>query len=76
MIKTHDLKTVVVNNISFNYFYKREKATQSGNPRYRVWIIDPDGPGVYETILTTYYLADGVKKYIEFQLEEDLKKCF
>ena len=72
MFKLYDLQTVVVNNVSFNYFYKREKATQSGNPRFRVFIIDPDGPAVYETILTTYYLADAVRGYIEARLEEDL----
>lgn len=74
MIKTHDLKTVVVNNISFNYFYKKEKNDSCGNPRYRVFIIDPDGPAVYERIFKTYCLDGSVKNYIEKYLEEDLTK--
>lgn len=70
MKKIHDLKTVVVNNMPFNYFFKRETADHCGNPRYRVYIIDPDGPAVYETILKTYNLAEAVRIYIEFHLEE------
>ena len=74
MIKTHDLKTLVINGISFNYFYKKEKNDYCGNPRYRVWIIDPDGPAVYERIFTTYCLESTLANYIENYLEEDLKK--
>ena len=65
MTKTHDLKTVVVNNIAFNYFYTREKNDVNGNPRYRVYIIDPDGPAVYERIFKTYSVEDSVKNYLE-----------
>ena len=65
MTKTHDLKTVVVNHIAFNYFYTREKNDVNGNPRYRVYIIDPDGPAVYERIFKTYSVADSVKNYLE-----------
>ena len=65
MTKTHDLKTVVVNHIAFNYFYTREKNDVNGNPRYRVYIIDPDGPAVYERIFKTYSVEDSVKNYLE-----------
>ena len=74
MIKTHDLKSVVVNNLSINYFYKKEKNDRNGNPRYRVFIIDCDGPAVYERICTTYCVESTIKNYIEKYLEEDLKK--
>lgn len=74
MVKTNDLKTVVVNGISYNYFFKGEKCDSCGNPRYRVFIIDPDGPAVYETILKTYCLQEAVRIYIEFELERDLEK--
>ena len=65
MTKTHDLKTVVVNHIAFNYFYTREKNDVNGNPRYRVYIIDPDGPAVYERIFKTYSAEDSIKNYLE-----------
>ena len=54
MKKYHDLKTVVSDHIAINYFYIREKNDANGNPRYRVYIIDPDAPIVYETICKTY----------------------
>ena len=67
MTKSHDLKMAIVNNLSINYFYAREKNDRNGNPRYRVWIIDPDGPAVYETIFKTYegLIKDHVKNFIE-----------
>lgn len=67
MKKTHDLKTLVINSISISYFYQREKCDVYGNPRFRVFIIDPDGPAVYETIFKTYegLIADHVKTFIE-----------
>ena len=66
-MKTHDLKTVTVNNSFIQYFYIREKNDRNGNPRYRVYIIDPDGPAVYETIARTYdgLIAEYVKKFVE-----------
>ena len=74
MIKIHDLKTLVINSISYSYFFKKEKNDYCGNPRYRVWIIDPDGPAVYERIFTTYCLESTLANYIENYLEGDLKK--
>ena len=65
MTKVHDLKTVVVNHIAFNYFYTKEKNDVNGNPRYRVYIIDPDGPAVYERIFKTYCLETSIKNYLE-----------
>lgn len=71
MKKIHDLKTVVVNSMSFNYFYTREKNDINGNSRFRVYIIDPDGCGVYETIFKTYdgLIAENVKIFIERALD-------
>lgn len=54
MIKLHDLKTIVCDNIAIRYFYIREKNDVNGNPRFRVYIIDPDAATVYETIVKTY----------------------
>lgn len=67
MTKTHDLKTVIVNHIPTNYFYTRERNDVNGNPRFRLYIIDPDAPAVYETIVKTYegLLPEAVKRYIE-----------
>lgn len=72
MKKIHNLKTAVVNSISFNYFYTREKNDIYGNPRFRVYIIDPDGCGVYETIFKTYegLIGERVAQFIERSLEQ------
>ena len=66
-MKIHDLKTVIIDNIEYNYFYIREKNDSNGNPRYRVYIIDPDGPAVYETIARTYsgLLPEFVTRFIQ-----------
>ena len=54
MKKYHDLKTVVSDHIAINYFYVKEKRDVNGNPRFRVYIMDPDAPIVHETIFKTY----------------------
>ena len=61
MKKYHDLKTVVINHISINYFYTREKNDVNGNPRYRVFILDPDAPAVIEKTVKTYCIETWVK---------------
>ncbi len=71
MTKTHDLKTVYFNNMAVNYFYIREKNDINGNPRYKVFIIDPEGPAVYERIFKTYCVESSIVNY----LEKELKKC-
>lgn len=65
-MKTHDLKTVVVGALlSISYFYIREKNDKNGNPKYRVFIIDPEGPAVYEKLFTSYNIESDIKNYIE-----------
>lgn len=65
-MKTHDLNTIIVNNCEYRYFYTREKNDVNGNPRYRVYIIDPDAPSVYEKIFKTYApITDAIENYIE-----------
>ena len=54
MIKTHDLKTIVSDGIAINYFSTREKNDINGNPRFKVFIIDPDTSAIYETIFKGY----------------------
>jgi hypothetical protein len=65
-MKMYDLKTVVVDNIEYSYFYSREKNDRNGNPRYRVFISDPEALAVYEIIVHTYgNIADYVTAFIE-----------
>lgn len=68
MTKTHDLKTVVINHMAINYFYTREKNDVNGNPRYRVYIIDPEGPAVYERIFKTYCVESSIVNFMEREL--------
>ena len=71
MKKIHDLKTVVIDHMAINYYYTREKNDRNGNPRYRVFIIDPEAPAVYERIFTTYCVESSIVNYIENYLEGD-----
>lgn len=72
MTKTHDLKTVVINHVAVNYFYTREKRDINGNSRFRVYIIDPDSIGVYETIFKCYEFE--IPQYIEMYIEKEIAK--
>ena len=66
-MKTYDIKTVTVSNIEYKYYYIREKNDRNGNPRYRVYIIDPEALAVYEVIAKTYdgLIKNWVIKFIE-----------
>ncbi|MGN0629257.1 MAG: hypothetical protein ACI4IW_06475 [Oscillospiraceae bacterium] len=54
MLKNHELHTAVINHIAVSYFYTKEKRDINGNSRFRVHILDPDAPAVYETIFKCY----------------------
>ena len=54
MKKQHTLNTVVVDHIAIQYFYTKEKRDVNGNSRFRVYIMDPDAPVVYERIFKCY----------------------
>jgi hypothetical protein len=72
MRKAHDLKTAVIDHVAVNYFYTREKNDRNGNPRYRVYITDPEGPAVYETIISSYCIEEAVRYYIMNQLKHEV----
>ena len=69
-MKMHDLKSIVIGGNCFSFFYLREKNDVNGNARFRVYIIDPDGPAVHETIFKCYesQLSERVSAYIEFTI--------
>lgn len=66
-MKTCDLKTITVNHVAIQYFYKREKSDVNGNPRFRVYVIDPEAPAVYETIFKCYesQIGERVARFAE-----------
>ena len=66
-MKIHDLHSVVINGNRFYYFYIREKNDINGNPRYKVYITDPDAPAVYETIFKCYQsqIPERVTAFVE-----------
>lgn len=72
MKTTHDLHTIIINHIEYRFFYTPEKRDTNGNARYRVYIIDPDAPAVYEKIFKTYegLIVDCVHNFIENYLED------
>lgn len=53
-MQTHNLKSIVIDSIRYTYFYRREKNDRNGNPRFRLWFIDPDAAAVYEKVVTCY----------------------
>lgn len=63
-MKKHDLYNVVIDGQKFNYFYTKAKRDVNGNSRWNVYIIDPDGPAVYEEIFKCY------ESQIEFHVEQ------
>ena len=71
MLKIHDEKSVVVEIesalVNVWFFYLREKNDINGNPRFRVFISDPDAPAIYETIFKCYesQIPERVKMFIE-----------
>ena len=75
-MKEYQLETFYLDfNYPVQYFYKREKNSPNGCPRYRVWFIDPEVNRTYETILSGYedtkeLVSDFLRKKDEtFRLE-------
>lgn len=66
-MRIYDYHSTIANYETVHYFFKREKNTVTGNPRYRVWIIDGDGV-VYETIFHCY------EKFIESHVIDFIEK--
>lgn len=66
-MKKHDLKSVVIACNEYSFFYIREKNDVNGNARYRVFIIDPDGPAAHEAIFKCYesQIPERVTAFIE-----------
>ena len=65
MIKIHNLETIIVDEIFFNYFYHRETNDRYGNPRYRVFLINPKTCMVTEKLANTYNIDDWVRSFIK-----------
>jgi len=53
-MKTYVVESFVMGCTRYEYFFKREKNDVNGKPRFRVWIIDPDGGAVYEKLFQCY----------------------
>ena len=71
MQKIHNLKTITVNHMAINYFYIKSKNDINGNPRYKVFIIDPFAPSVHEKLFKCYegQIRTHVINFIETALE-------
>ena len=67
MKKIYDLKMAAAGDKEIKYFYMREKCDINGNSRFRVFIVDPAGGAVYETIFKTYegLIKELVKRFVE-----------
>lgn len=70
MKRMHDLKAVIIDGEQFDYFYTRDRNDVNGNPRFRVYIIDPDGPAVHEIIFGYYesQIPERVRLFIETEI--------
>lgn len=69
-MKIYDLKNITIACNDYSFFYQREKNDVNGNPRYRVFIIDPDGPAAHETIFKCYesQISERVTAFIENEI--------
>ena len=67
MLKMHHLKTIRLDGLAINYFYTKDKADPNGNPRFKIYVMDPDAPAVYETIVKCYesQIEEHVTSFIE-----------
>ena len=70
MVKIHNVKSVVIDCNEFQFFYIRIQCDKCGNSRFRVYIIDPDGPAAYETIFKCYesQIPSRVTSFIEKEI--------
>ena len=73
MLKMHHLKTVRNNGMSISYFYTKEKADRNGNPRFKIYVMDPDAPAVYETIVKCY--ESQIKEHVISFIETAVAAC-
>lgn len=66
-MKIHNLNSVIIDGQRFYYFQQREKNDVNGNPRYKVYITNPDAPAVYETIFKCYHsqIPERVTAFVE-----------
>lgn len=69
-MRTHEFKTVIIDGNEYKWFYYIEKVLNSGKCRCQVFILDPDGPAVYQVVIRSYLcvLHIDVKHYIESQI--------
>jgi hypothetical protein len=69
-MKPYPMKSVVIDHAEYRYFYTVEKLYSNGEGRYRVFIMDPDAPVVYETVIRTFiaWLPVRVSDYIETRI--------
>lgn len=70
MMKIHNLKSIVIEGMEFTFFNIRIECDKCGNSRFRVFIIDPDGPAVHETIFKCYesQIPERVETFIENEI--------
>ena len=71
-MKIYDLNKTIANYETVSYFYKREKNDVNGNPRFSVYIIDPDG-AVYESLFKCY--EGQIKARVSAFVEEVRETC-
>ena len=68
-MRPYPMKSVIIDNAEYRYFYTVEKLYSNGDGRYRVVIMDPDAPAVYETVIKTFIaLPFRVSEYIETRI--------
>ena len=66
-MKRHDIKTVIIDHVEYQYFYTVENVYKNGDFKYHVFIMDPESPVIYDVIIKTYVtlLPYRVKAFIE-----------
>ena len=73
MQRIHFLRTVRNDGMAINYFYTKEKSDRNGNSRYKVYIMDPDAPAVYENTITCY--ESQIEEHVTGFIVKDENAC-
>ena len=73
MLNIHVMYTARIDGQAINYFYTKEKSDSNGNPRYKVYIVDPDAPAVYERIIKCY--ESQIKEHVTSFIERAFAAC-
>lgn len=71
--REHRLREITVNYERVQYFYSIESMDGYNHAYFRVWVLDPCAPDVYE--ISLYCDVNGLPEALTEFLEEEINEC-